>query len=250
MVGLWFCSMSHGKYASLLVCSWLFLLKIMWKESYGIFSYMICVFLALWWEWIHTYQTYQKMLNISKREKKWSWHAEPRLSINHFQKESEFVFMNKTKHKRVVSLFLPGSTSWPVTKFLYSFYLRLLWLSFHLHMLYELVHAEYIILISSWSWLINNCFSYPKSMTVTEKITCTCFPSLHHLRETSLSWKCSTVTLYNTLDMKWIIMCNFSEMKVHRATMTLANISAVEQFSSEQLCFWQCPEKIRYKFYY
>lgn len=115
------------------------------------FSYMICVFLALWWEWIETYQTYQKMLSTSKREKKWSWHAEPRLSIIHFQKESEFVFINKARHKRAISPFLPGSSSWPVTKFFWKIYLYLFWLLFHLHMLDELLHAECIILISSWS---------------------------------------------------------------------------------------------------
>lgn len=70
--------------------------------------------------------------------------------------------MNKARHKRVVSLFLPGSFSWPVTKFLWKFRLYLLWLSFHLHILYEFVHAEYIILIGSWSWLINNLLLLPE----------------------------------------------------------------------------------------
>lgn len=50
-----FCSMNHGKYASLLICSCLFLQKFMWKKSHEIFyffsTWYMCL-LALWWELI------------------------------------------------------------------------------------------------------------------------------------------------------------------------------------------------------
>lgn len=75
------------------------------RRTMQFFSSMICVFLALWWEWIN-----RDLPKISKDAQHFKEEKEVELTCRAkvFQKESEFGFMNKARHKRVVSLFLQG----------------------------------------------------------------------------------------------------------------------------------------------